>query len=54
MKMEQKIASADASVNGVLKATQTEKLSRAPMQPMAYAYGSSHTTYVRFCEAYNT
>jgi len=24
------------------------------MQPLSYAYGAGMTTYVRFCEAYNT
>jgi len=52
-KCEQKAASADGYINGTLEATTTANLSRAKMQPMAYAYGGE-TTYVKYCEAYNT
>ena len=53
-KCEQMAASGNGYINGVLKATRTEKLSRAAMQPVAYSYGSSERTSVRWWEAYNT
>ena len=53
-KCEQMSASGNGYINGYLKATRTDKLSRKAMQPVAYSYGASQRTVVRWCEAYNT